>query len=331
MGWNTTDFDWEDVTTLYNVPTGLLLDDLLAAAQERWSVSSDSSLAEDFDLTDGSDSTVNGALAVNKYTDAFESVLRGVPFGDDSFFVRPKNGSYDWTNETEILQWKLEDLVAEIGPIPDHGIYSPPPSDIVQYELNAPLTAEYCQWWYKAFNKLVRMHYAFGIWTNPTVEEKSYTSGFGDTYGEAKADWEGEPWEPYVSASPIVEQVVIRPSIFRFTLRRWRSKTNQAVNQWKPYQYTGNYTMEGWGRFLFTLQIYDNPDYPANIGEYAKLFEEPSLQSEVANDVEIGYFDNITITTEPEVDLGRGYFTFGTLVGSQLRFDVSGGFEYVAP
>jgi len=319
-GWNTTDFNWESVSTFYNAPPGLLLDDLLAAATERWNTFSD----DEISVGVGD----NSPLKLGTYADIFGSLL----FGDNGArFMRPvSEDSYDYTNESSILYWDMASLVSELGPVPDYGksIEIAPGLFFPSYENNAPVTAEWCQWWYKAINKLVRSNYSQGLMQTMLGSYKDY-SGTGETYAEAKSSWAAKSWtEP--AAGPGDASQSAEHTGGGFDLRRERSITDQATYQWQPHLYTHNYTLSVWGRFGASFSyVYDNPDYPCDRNTYAKIFDDTSVQSGVYDkDVKFGYFD--TITAEEPENFDRRFWSSGTL-SNHCRFDIEDGFEYVAP
>jgi len=320
-GWNTTDFNWESLPTFYNAPPGMLLNDLLAAATERWSTLSD---------TEISNSSVgdNAPLSVNAYNDIFTSLV----WGDGSNrFIRPASAtSYDYTNEPDIFYWDRASLVSELGAIPEHTkAGTSPPFFFPEYESNAPLTAEWCQWWYKAIKLLVRVEYRIGGLMSTMLTSDKEHDGASETYAEAKSAWAAEPWSTPAPSVGEASQSA-RLNVFGgFNLQRFRGITDQATYQWKPHLYTGNYTLSAWGRFgALPFWVYDNPDYPCAVNTYAKIFDDASVQSEVYDkDIEFGYFDTIT-ASEPENFDTRFWSSSGTL-RNHCRFDISGGFEYV--
>jgi len=319
-GWNTTDFNWETLSTFYNAPLGMLLNDLLAAATERWNVFNDTELNHP-SIGD------NGPRNINAYSSVFFSVLLGF----SNRFIRPVAGdSYDYTNASNVLYWDMAELVNEIGTIPDHGFLSSPPGPAFPgYHINAPVTAEWCQWWYHALNKLVRMEYRPGIMSTSLRSGKSYESS-DETFAEAKASWAAEPWGSSSPGSGFASQTAKEFTLGNYRLIRNRSITDQATGQWKPYLYTGNYTLSAWAKFShITGEVYDNIDYPCNKNTYAQLWNDASVQTEVYNkDFEFGYFDTIT-TSEPENFDNRGWSS--SVPRNHCRFDVEEGFEYVAP
>jgi len=320
MGWNTTDFNWESVSTLYNAPTGLLLNDLLAAATERWNVISDTEISHP-GIGD------NGPLNIGAYTDVFTSLL--FAGGGLNQFLRPVSGSsYDYTNESNISYWDMDELISDIGAIPDHGFVTDPPFGPPTYGYygNAPLTAEWCQWWYKALNKLVRYDYREGVMATCLRDGKTYDSS-DETFAEAKASWAAESWTPSTPGAGFAAQRATQIAGGDYRLTRSRSITDQATGQWKPHRYAGNYTLSAWSKFLTASNDYDNVDYPCSLNTYARLWNDESSHSGVyGTDFEFGYFDTIT-ASEPEDFKSRGWFSSNPR--THCRFDVSGGFEYV--
>lgn len=325
-GWNTTDFNWDTLSTFYNAPPGLLLNDLLAAATERWNVLHDTDILDSYDVGD------NAPLDVNEYNTLFMAVLSGV---GENRFTRPVSGSsYDYTNAPDMPYWDIGELVSSIGPFPANGkvIENPYGPDAYFYEANAPLTAEWCKWWYEAMNKLVRVEYRDGLLRNAFSQEKEHTSAVPETYAEAKSAWEAEDWStPVISPNAGANQDAKKLGhIDGFTLGRYRSITNQSVNQWKPYQYAGNYTLSVWSKFFEPSKIYENPDYPCSNDTYAQVEDDETVRSGVyVKDVKFGYFDTITLS-EPQNN-GDEHEWNSYYEANHCRFDISGGFEYVAP
>jgi len=322
-GWNTIDFNWETLSTFYNAPPGLLLNDLLAAATERWNVLSDTEISHP---TIGD----NAPLNVNAYNSVFKRLL--TPDGFNRF-TRPVTGdSYDYTNESAIPHWTMAELINSIGPFPDNGFEIIPQFGprTYGYHNNAPVTAEWCQWWYHALNKLVRMEYLTNSMMSTMLRSGKGFIGTDETFTEAKTAWVGEPW-----STPTLSVVGASQSAGRvqasFNVNRTRSKTDQATFQWKPYLYTGNYTLTAWGKFRgLPSTIYENPDYPCADGTYAKIWDDAAVQSGVYDkDFEFGYFDTITIS-EPLTFVRREWHNEGATLGNHCRFDVEDGFKYVA-
>jgi len=320
-GWNTTDFNWEDVSSYYNAPPGMLLADLLAAATERFSVYSDTALSHPL-IGD------NGPLKINAYNNIFTGLLFAT---GNNRFIRPVTGdSYDYTNEPDIPYWDLTSLVDELGAIPGHTKPGTlPPFFFPTYEINAPLTAEWCQWWYKAINLLVRMEYRDGLMSTMLNSAKNYSST-SETYAEAKSSWAAESWTTPALFPGVASQTADHAAGDSFILGRQRSKTDQATLQWKPHLYAGNYTLSVWGKFVASFpRVYDNPDYPCAVNTHAKIFDDASVKSGVYGpDIEFGYFDTIT-ASEPE-NFDRRFWGSST-PANHCRFDIEDGFKYVSP
>jgi len=310
MGW-TTEVTWTDLSTMYNAPPGLLLSDLLAAAEERWNVFNDTPL-------DKSDVGENAPLNIIAYRNIFVSVVNGYdPINKSQIrrFVRPVNGvGYDWTNEPDMLYWDMTSMVTHLGVEPGYGY-------------NAPLTAEWCQWWYNALNNLVQMEYgpvylmsAASVFTS----RKSFIGAAAD-FDDAKAQWVAALWStPSVMFSSTISQQVLKTAAGNWLIRRYRSITDQATTQWKPHLYTGNYTVNAWSRFG-PYGIYDNVDFPCAEDTFAMIWDDASTQSGVyGNDIAWGYFDDIT-TDEPEAGTTRGWSTNVNTATHQCRF----GFDFI--
>jgi hypothetical protein len=300
--------DCTDVNTLYNAPVGLLLDQLLSAAEERWNVFNDVAL-------DKSEVGVNAPLNVESYRNIFVSVVDASP-AQTLRFVRPVSGVYDWTNEPSMLYWDMTEMVSELGAEPDYGV-------------NAPVTAEWCQWWYNALNKLVQMEYGPGILVGSTgsIASRKTFSGPAASYAAAKAAWAALPWSSTSVATPF-QSALKTAGGGSYLLRRLRIVTDQSTTQWKPHLYTGNYTVSAWSQFRAS-NIYDNVDYPCNEDTYAKFWDDGSLQSGVyGDDIDWGFFDTIT-ASEPAAGTTREWVV--NEYGHHAKFDVTGGFDYVAP
>jgi len=309
-GWNTTDFNWETLSTFYNAPAGLLLDDLLSAAEERYNVFNNTELNKDF-------AKANGPPDTPAYRSVFNSLfVIQPPFGIPWFgFSRPLPGpSYDFTNVDILPTWEYDDMVAELGDEPDYGY-------------NVPVTAEWCQWWYYAINKLTRFRYR-NLLNARTYSEKSDFSGSDVSYSAAAAAWESLPWVP--TATALVRQRTFGSFSAGFWLERRRVITDQISGQWTPFLYAGNYTLSAWGKFNSTSPS-DNVDYPCDSGTHAKVWDDASAQSGVYNkDIEVGNFETITVPEPPAIGGVRGWSENENLA-QHARFDIAGGFKYVAP
>jgi len=321
MSWNTVDIDWEDIDTLYNAPGGLLLDDLLNATTERFA-------ALGFDFLDPEKLDINAPVVLEPgftyLRDAMVICVNGT--GNVSpvrkRYVKPVSGVYDWTDESDIPRWDMTEMEAELGPEPSHGF-------------NVPLTAEWCKWWHDALNKLIHCEYG-EVPGRFTAAQNSNRAGIDTTYAAAKAAFAADSWsswnnvtnfEPYQSMyhdSSIVNK-------YRGTRLRYRIRPDAPF---QPGIYANNYLVTSWAKFTTSnrtafTKVYDNPDYPCNIDTYAKVWDDTDVQSGVYDkDITVGDFDTIT-ASEPAADTERGWRI--TAIGSICRFDISGGFEYVAP
>jgi len=315
-GWSE-EIEWGgtggDSAGLVNVPTGLLLgaEGLAGCARERLAPMYATNPAEDF-------LTPNAPTNLVQLRSYLVTCVDGVSAGTTGRkqYIRPGDNDYDWTDESDIDRWDMAKMVTELGPEP-----------VISGETNSPVSATWVKWWYDALNLLTRVEYgeSAGGFGN---SERSIRTGFGLTFAEAKSSFAARSWGQWVSLG-IFEpwQLARSTTLTPYRVSRARVRT---VSIFAPQSYLGNYTVAAWAKFTDFAGDYDNADYPCDEDTYASVWDDTDVQSgDYDKVIYVGDFDSIT--TSSPADEQRLGWTIPNVINRICQFDISGGFEFVAP
>jgi len=323
-GWSE-EIEWggtgEDSAGLVNVPPGLLLgaEGLAGCARERLApMYATDFISDDF-------LTPNAPTNLEQLRSYLGACVDGILLGTLSRrqYIRPGTNDYDWTNESDIDRWDMTKMVAELGPEP------------VTAETNGPVSAAWVKWWYNALNLLTRVEYGrtTGVLDYGYQQSRRYGYAYEGTYAEAKTNFNNDTWDTWNDSgghfSPNHDVLVNIYDTYIIDRTRYRSKLG-----FKPFSYTLNYNLEVWAVFRGFEDGYENSDYPCNEDTYANIWEDTDTQSEEYNkQVVVGDFDSVTVG-DPGTDKTVGWVLWGDsgpTVSTVCQFDISGGFEFVAP
>jgi len=329
MPWNE-DIDWSSENKLVNIPTGLPLDDLYGAASERVSTLLTPSPLDEVDI--------NSPLALSSLRDRLVDAVNGqviiinVPFpivvARWGYIRKTSGDDYDYAGETSIDYWTMAKMVTELGPEPDY------------YDIGAPLTAAWLKWWYDAINLLTHVSYPFGTAYSTASFQYSDRTTAGlilSSDWEAVVEvWEDEAtWDSWTTGDADVRHLSFRAQPFNtLSILRTRYRMDPA-NRFSPYAYTNNYTLMSVLGFFAAASggfYYENNDYPTAGGTLGEVYSDTSIQSGVyTKDISIGDFESVTVTAPP-TDPFSSSQGWGAASHRQIcRYDIDGGFEFVAP
>ena len=317
MPWNT-DIDWTDLNSMVNVPLWVLLEDLSNATIERLKPLGGTALTpyKPGTNTPFTIETVSG-IDLDYLRDAMVACVNGFR-GTTEFrirYLKPVSGYYDWTNESDLSRWDMTALVAELGNEPEHGF-------------NAPITADWAKWWYDALNLLVYCEYG-EVYGRFRDSQRSSRSGTDSTFLDAKIAYGADSWGSWSNTGGFSPLQYSRESGGTYRVGRSRYRTRDTTYfAFTPRNYTANYTVTAWAKFT-AIDAYDNTDYPCNLDTYAEVWNDTDVQSgDYDKDITVNDIGTIT-ATEPSIDEEVGWNV--NSISRLCRFDIAGGFDYVAP
>jgi len=306
MPWST-DYDWTSADTLRNNPREIILQ-LVPALNERRE-NANTSLSYPAIVVERGEPMATVQLL--DYANKIDQVMENSFFSSFADQTDGVGGDFSGGN---IPHWDQLRLNAAIGlDRPDFN-----PGDVV--------SAEWVWWMYSALNLL--------IWTdNETsgrVSNRSRTVTGQPSFSAAVTAWNAEPWGAWsgygATSSPA------RHSGSQSSISRRASRLDAISPPSSTY-----YKADIYVRFSRrSITVYENNDY-TGVGEntLGRVHEDSTRRTGDFPQglAEVGNFDVVTVT-EP-VSGSRGWATeesFDTADWRIIRkFDVTGGFDYVAP
>lgn len=306
-GWNTTDIDWTSAATLE--PTlarqpYLVLYDIAEALRERSPTLDSVSL-----------------LAAVRRNDK-RKIVRDIDAKYEEMYTKfadHTDNSGVWNDEASIPMWTEANLETQTGlSRPD----SPMRGDRI--------SPDWAFWMYSAINLL--------LWTvkGQLVSSVSWNRKDADdaTWADAitafnAASWSG--WSSYGAySSPAFHQAYLYASSYVIIREAFRLDALAAPTS--QYYMADVYTQFKTGLIIAN---YENNDYAAADGNLYRVYSDAvrRLGALPQGTVEVGYIDECSITTEPTGFDGTGWETGQAANSWQLirKYDVAGGFDYVAP
>jgi len=322
MGWNT-EINWTSAATVSNVPPFTSASDIYDAFLERYKAINSPAIAEP--------PMLNGTV------ETLDSALRNLILGGEYLGLSSPNGGFtmhyvdmgsagigDFDNAAAIPPvWTIASLEAEIG--------AELPST------NGPLGA-WAWWWHEALNLCTviqrRVTWADGIQT--TGFQYYWKFAVGPSWAQAVTDFNAEPWAVY-SAQWSVNHFAIANAFGRRDIFRWRilvpGASGNSVYYAPSVLYTGNYTMAAYNPMQAMDGEYVNNDYAVDEGNYGMLYSDltptVNVDGKYQSDINIGNFNDATVTEPVVYDVLDGYVISQSLQRTLIDCDVTGGFEFV--
>jgi len=330
MPWNTK-IDWGNENKIVNAQTGLPLDDLYGAASERVSTLRTPSPTDEVETN----SPLTLSALRGRLVDAVNGqvIIINVPLpivvARWGYIRSTGDDDYDYAGETSIDYWTMAKMETELGPEPEY------------YASGAPLTAAWLKWWHDAMNLLTHVSYPFESPYSTASFQDSERTTLGlinsTDYAAVIDVWENEAeWDSWTAGSAVARHVSFRAQPFNtLAILRTRYRMDPA-NRFSPYAYTNNYTLMSVLGFFAPSSggfHYENNDYSAvTEGTLGEVYSDTSIQSGVyTEDISIGDFESVTVEAPPIDTFSSSQGWGATSYRHICRYDIEGGFEFVAP
>lgn len=312
-GWNE-DVAWGEQGVfqgLVNAPSEILLKDLEAATNERLP---GLGLAPIESIKKNKPVNVVGLR--NAMVDVLTSPFPGL-FG--RYYVKPNpSGEFSWLNESEIVPWSLAEMEAELEkPEPEY------------YETGSSLSAEWVKWWYDALNLVTHGYYGEGPLSG------SKRDVFGSTFSEAVDNFNSSTSWDTSNTNFNSHSVRTTSSGGAFIDRFYTQQLVLLYPGRDPSSpgggYQGDYTVSVWAKFtkLREDHKYDNADFPCTVDTFNQVFGDSTVQNgEYDRNIIWGNIETSSVS-DPGLNETGGWFAVE--VSPILKFDIEGGFKYIAP
>jgi len=321
MGWNI-DIDWTSAATVSNAPSFVAVSDIYDAFLERYKAINSPAITEP--------PMLNGTV------ETLDAALRALLLGGE-WWGLPLTGAYtmhyvdigssgiiDFDNVASVPPvWTIASLETEIG--------AELPS------VNGPPGA-WAWWWYTALNLCTVIQRRINGDDNiaPAGFQYYWKTATSGSWAQAVTAFNAEPWAVY-SAQWSVNHFARRRGTFGlYDIFRWRilvpGASGNSVYYAPSVLYAGNYTMAAYNIMGAIDGEYVNNDYAVDDGNYGLIYSDltptANVDGKYQSDINIGNFDDATVTEPVVYDVLDGYAMTTQKQRTLIDCGVSGGFDY---